>query len=197
MGLLHLPHWAVQASPGFHAPGPRQQGHVDPRAAAAATRMLGPANPQRGAAASDRAGWRAFLGHSPHLRPAAGRHCRHRQPPPAHAAQPRTLPHQRPGSTQHRRHSVRHDGVHPGVSPIQVPGQARPYRGRTIAFVAVARADQAFFQPPRARLPSPTGCRGPHASGVASPGRRVSPPQPLPVGGALRPGPGRNGLLHR
>ena len=156
--------------------GPRQQGHVDPRAAAAAAGVLGPADPQRRAAASDRAGWRAFLGHSPHLRPAARRRRRHRQPPPTHAAQPRTLPHQRPGSAQPRRHSIRHDGFHPGISPIQVPGQARPYRGRTITCVAVARADQALFQPPRARLPSPPGCRGPHASGVASPGRRVAPP---------------------
>ena len=69
-------------------------------------------------------------------------------PPPAHAAQPRTLPHERPSSAQPCRHSVRHDSVHPGVSPIQVPGQARPYRGRTIAFIAVAPADQACFQPP-------------------------------------------------
>ena len=118
-------------------------------------------------------------------------------PPPRSRRPAHTLPHQRPSSAQPRRHSVRHDRVHPGVSPIQVPGQAHPYRGRAIAFVAVARTDKAFFQPPRARLPSPTGCRGPHASGVASPGHRVSPPQPLPVGGALHPGPGRNGLLHR
>ena len=69
-------------------------------------------------------------------------------PPPTQTAQPRTLPHQRPGSAQPRRHSVRHGGVHPGVSLVQVPGQAHPYRGRAFAFVAVTRADKAFFQPP-------------------------------------------------
>ena len=61
-----------------------------------------------------------------------------RHPHSTHAAQPRTLPHQRPGSARPRRHSIRHDGVHPNISPIPVPGQARPYRGRTVACVAVA-----------------------------------------------------------
>ena len=122
---------------------------------------------------------------------------RHRQPAPAHAAQPRTLPHQRASSAQPRRHSVRHGGVHPSVSPVQGPGQAHPFRVRTIAFITVARTDKAFFQSPRACLPGTTGCRGPHASGVTGPGRRVGPPQSHPGGGAFRPGPGCHGLLHR
>ena len=83
---------------GCGAPGPHQQGHVDPRAAGAAARMLDPADPQRGGFASDPAGWRAFLGHSPHLRPAAGRHRRHRQPPPraTHLTSPKARQHPAP-----------------------------------------------------------------------------------------------------
>ena len=182
MGLLRLPHRAVHASPGSHAPRPRQQGHVDPRAAAAAARMLGPADPQRGAATSDRAGWRAFLGQSPHFRPAAGRHRRHRQPAPAHTTQPRTLPHQRTSSAQPRRHSVCHGGVHPSVSPVQVPGQAHPFGVRAIAFVTVARAVKAFFQSPRAASQVPPAAADPTPPESPAPAVGSAPPSPSQMG---------------
>ena len=197
MGLLRLPHWAVHAGPGRHSPPLANKGMWTPDQLRPLLECSVP--PVRS-------------GELLHHIEQAGEHSWATAPTFAllQAGIPDTasLPPLTP----------------PSHAPYLTKGQAAPSPAGTLfattAFTPVSALYRSQDKPapagaehspasllpeqtrlsfslPRTGLPIPAGCRRPHAAGVASPGRRISPPQPLPAGRALCPGPGRDGLLNR
>ena len=193
MGLLHLPHWTVHASPGFHAPGSRQQGHVDPQAAAAAAGMIRSVELLH---QIEQAGEHSWATAPTFALLQAGI---------ADTASPPSL-------------------TPPSHAPYLTKGQAAPSPAGTLFATAAftpasvlyksqdkptptgAEQSPSSLLPEQTRLsfnlPEPASQVQPAAADPTppeSPAPAVgsAPPQSLPGGGALHPGPGRHGLLHR